>query len=139
MLSEELKALETETREAEKLTREDAFEWLDQSGPNVGMPPYSHRHVLAIIRLMRDGEAATAELDRLADRITKLEGAMRAWWLSKRPVAWGEKEHRDSPNVNLVTDTEKGLAAALEGDCEPTANLGKVSNSLVVEPKVEGE
>jgi hypothetical protein len=44
---------------------------------------------------------------------TPVDHAAVAWWLTKRPVAWTEEQHRKSPRVNCLTAGEQRLANAV--------------------------
>lgn len=58
---------------------------------------------------------ACNDLARYKPRAERLAGALREWWLSKRPASWNEASHRAYHRVNCTTKAEETLAdAALE-------------------------
>lgn len=46
-------------------------------------------------------------------RMNKIIKAAQAWWESKRPYTWTEKEHLENPIINCITDQEKELAESV--------------------------
>ena len=45
--------------------------------------------------------------------LPQVVGAAKAWWVSKKPVAYSNSEHLENPTINCCGEEEKELARAV--------------------------
>lgn len=50
---------------------------------------------------------------KMTDQEQAVINAAKRWWLSHRPIGWGECDHLDAADINCVTQREKELANAV--------------------------